>query len=234
MRAENKMAITNISRANLEERIEEVDSLWDLLAVYNGSLSPERAVALILQGVSELSASGGGGGGTSAATIASGIDASIDINTIIAALNAIALAPPLDSAGTSAAIITAINASSDIDTVIARLTALNDKTPLINNGASENITNGTILTGGTSQLLLDALPGGTKRGAFELVNTSAETLWVLWGASEGAAGINQGFPVAAGGSYTNPVGHCPQGKIFVFGATTGSKFAAWQNTQVVA
>jgi len=132
------MAITNINRADLEERIEEVDSLWDLLAVYNGSLSPERGIALILQGISELSASGGGGGGTSSATIASGIDASIDINTIIAALQAIASAPPLNAGGTTTAVINAINSAADINTIISRLTSIQGTVDNAVNPPAEN------------------------------------------------------------------------------------------------
>jgi hypothetical protein len=82
--------------------------------------------------------SGGGGGGTSAATIASGIDTSVDINSIIAALQAIAAAPPLNAGSTTTAVINAINNAADVITIISLLNNISTSTSSAVNPPAEN------------------------------------------------------------------------------------------------
>jgi hypothetical protein len=87
----------------------------------------------ICQLVDAVFSGGGGGGSTSASTIASGVDASADINSILATLQSIdtKLIQEAD-------IISAIQTAADVDTIITRLTSL-DNNKLTQSGVESAI-----------------------------------------------------------------------------------------------
>lgn len=82
------MPITNINEGRLQERINEVDGLFGTLAPYGGAIAPERAVALILQGISELSAGAGGGSGITPGQVQAAIEAAANLDQVEALLTA--------------------------------------------------------------------------------------------------------------------------------------------------
>jgi hypothetical protein len=85
----------------------------------------------ICQLVDAAFSGGGGGGGTTTATVSSGIDAAIDIDTIITRLTSIDTKAILQ-----ADIVAAIQNAADIDTIITRLTSIATNTSL---GTSSNV-----------------------------------------------------------------------------------------------
>ena len=88
-----------------------------------------RLIKLLSWSKQAAGATGGGGGSTSPIDIASGIDASSDIDSIIAELQTIAANSVGGGGGTDATTIASgINSASDIDTIIAELTAINSNT----------------------------------------------------------------------------------------------------------
>ena len=100
--------------------------------------------------------SGGGGGGTTIGTVSDGIDASVDIGTIITRLTS------LDTNRlTQANIESAIQAAADIDTIITRLTSIETNTSgggggggttiaTVSDGIDASVDIGTIITRLTS------------------------------------------------------------------------------------
>jgi hypothetical protein len=85
----------------------------------------------ICQLVDAAFSGGGGGGGTTAATVSSGIDAAVDIDTIITRLTSIDTKAILQ-----ADIVAAIQSAADIDTIITRLTSIATNT---SSGTSSNV-----------------------------------------------------------------------------------------------
>lgn len=82
---------------------------------------------IAIGGLVDAAFSGGGGGGsTSAATIAQGIDQSIDIDAIVQRLTDID-ANQLNQSS----VVAAIQTAADIDALIARLVAIDNKTPAL-------------------------------------------------------------------------------------------------------
>ncbi len=85
------------------------------------------------------------------------------------------------------------------------------------------ITNSTITTGGTSQI---ATVARVNRNYLEVLNTSAADLWINFNGVN--AGINAGFRISAGSSWSPVAGTCPESSVTIFGATTGQTFAISQ------
>jgi hypothetical protein len=81
------------------------------------------------------------------------------------------------------------------------------------------VANGTITTGGASQLLAVQNPARQK---FVIRNNSTASLWFNY---TNAAGIDLGFELKIGESYTEPAGVCDTGILTIWGATTGQKFS---------
>lgn len=79
-------------------------------------------------------------------------------------------------------------------------------------------TTGTITTGGTAQQILPANP---LRKRFFVQNNSAGALTV---SREGNATATGPIVVPAGAMYESPVGMPTDGKISIYGATTGQAF----------
>jgi hypothetical protein len=119
--------------------------------------------------------SGGGGGGASAATIASGIDTSVDVADILSKLTSIDT-KTIDQAGITAA----IQAAADIDTIIARLTSL-DTNKLTQSGVEAAIQAAadidTIITRLTT-IATNTAGGGGGGGAVEISSYARSTVTV--------------------------------------------------------
>lgn len=81
------------------------------------------------------------------------------------------------------------------------------------------VVNTTITLGNTSQQIK---PAGRNRTFIEIVNNSAEALWLNFGA---AAAADTGIKIAAGATWRSPTNFCPTNSINIVGATTGSKFS---------
>lgn len=111
----------------------------------------ESAIAklAIAQLVDAAFSGGGGGGGTSIQTVSDGIDQSIDINAIIAALGAIN-----GKTMVQADIVAAIQAAADIDTVIARLEAIEGNTRMTTTPIAQIAV--TLAAGATGQFTIPA------------------------------------------------------------------------------
>ena len=90
---------------------------------------------------------GGGGGGTTIATVSDGIDASVDINTIISNLSSIDTRLTSINTGqlTQAGVQAAIQAAADIDTIITRLAAIETNTA--GGGGGGGTSSATIASG---------------------------------------------------------------------------------------
>jgi hypothetical protein len=86
-------------------------------------------------------------------------------------------------------------------------------------GSIPVITNTTITTGGTSQTALVAKP---NRNYLEIQNTSAGDLWINFSTN---AGVNIGFKVSTGQSWSPIGGTCPESSVTIFGVTTGQTYA---------
>jgi hypothetical protein len=85
-----------------------------------------------------------------------------------------------------------------------------------------SVVNGTITTGGTSQILAAA---NEARQKFMIVNNSATELWFNF---ISAAGVNIGHKLAAGQSFCEPAGVTNVAQINIFGATTGQQYSFQQ------
>jgi len=88
---------------------------------------------------SSESGGGGGGGSTSSFDIAAGINASADINTIMAKLEVLASQIPLNQSD----IVAAINSSVDVDTLIAGINTIRDRVPTF--GIADTVSQSTII-----------------------------------------------------------------------------------------
>ena len=120
----------------------------------------------ICQLVDAAFSGGGGGGGTTIGTVSDGIDASIDINEIVASLASINT-----NQLTQAGVIAAIQSAADIDTIIARLTSIETNTAgggggtsstTIASGVDASVDIDTIITQLTAINTNTASSGGTS------------------------------------------------------------------------
>lgn len=86
------------------------------------------------------------------------------------------------------------------------------------------VVNFQIATGGVSQKIFGAAPTCTY---LEIANYSDGDLWVQF---DGSAGINNGFKIGANQpNWRSPTQLSVQLSIYIFGATTGQKFAVLTN-----
>lgn len=107
---------------------------------------------------------GGGGGGTTPQIVSDGIDASTDINTILARLTSID-----NKALLQADIVAAIQSAADIDIIIARLTSIVTNTSV---GASNIVTTYTPTNPTITDTGVVAIPANTARKHAIIVNRS--------------------------------------------------------------
>lgn len=149
----------------------------------------------ICQLVDAAFSGGGGGGGASAATIASGIDTSIDIADILAKLTSIDT-----KTITQSDIVTAIQSAADIDTIIARLTTIASNTSGGTGGGAQfeitSYTRSTVSVGDTGQTVLSA--NLDRKGAVLINRSTTETIDVFLG---GVATFGNGLPLQPGQAY---------------------------------
>jgi hypothetical protein len=75
----------------------------------------------------------------------------------------------------------------------------------------------TITTTGSSQVII---PVGELKFGFEIQNQSTADLWLNIG---GTAGVNSGFKIPAGASYSLPDRTAVRQGVSIFGATAGLK-----------
>ena len=81
------------------------------------------------------------------------------------------------------------------------------------------VTNGSIATGGTSQVMVGS---NANRKFLQIWNTSStDILWVQMGQ---ASGVNSGFPIGPGFMFQFPNPQ-PSNEIYIYGATTGDTYA---------
>ena len=81
------------------------------------------------------------------------------------------------------------------------------------------VTNGSITTGGTSQVMVGS---NANRKFLQIWNTSStDILWVQMGQ---ASGVNSGFPIGPGFMFQFPNPQ-PSNDIYIYGATTGDTYA---------
>jgi hypothetical protein len=81
------------------------------------------------------------------------------------------------------------------------------------------VTNGSIATGGTSQVMVGS---NANRKFLQIWNTSStDILWVQMGQ---ASGVNSGFPIGPGFMFQFPNPQ-PSNDIYIYGATTGDTYA---------
>jgi hypothetical protein len=86
-------------------------------------------------------------------------------------------------------------------------------------GSVPVIVNSTITTGGVSQT---GVALKINRNYLEIQNTSAQDLWINFNTN---AGINTGFKISTGQSWSPIGGTCPESSVTIFGATTGQTYA---------
>jgi hypothetical protein len=117
----------------------------------------------------------------------------------------------------NAAIGTAVDAAwvSGAGTLIALLKAIATAT---RSATGSSPVNGFVATGGTAQELAAADANAVFA---EFQNQSSGDLWIKEG---GAAGVDSGFKVVAGGGWHSEPKHKPTGAFSVYGANTGQKF----------
>ena len=81
------------------------------------------------------------------------------------------------------------------------------------------VTNGSITTGGTSQVMVGS---NANRKFLQIWNTSStDILWVQMGQ---ASGVNSGFPIGPGFMFQFPNPQ-PSNAVYIYGATTGDTYA---------
>jgi hypothetical protein len=81
------------------------------------------------------------------------------------------------------------------------------------------VTNGSITTGGTSQVMVGS---NANRKFLQIWNTSStDILWVQMGQ---ASGVNSGFPIGPGFMFQFPNPQ-PSNEIYIYGATSGDTYA---------
>lgn len=132
--------------------------------------------------------SSGGGGGTSIGTISDGIDASVDIDTIITRLAS------LDTGKlTQSDIITAIQAAADIDTIITNLaTIAANQAPVV-------IATYTHSTASVVDIGVTVLAANASRKSATIINRSDTDPVDLFFGTVGTFGA--GLPLAFGQAY---------------------------------
>ena len=147
----------------------------------------------ICQLVDAAFSGGGGGGGASAATIASGIDTSVDIADILTRLISIDTKTIAQSD-----IVTAIQSAADIDTIIARLTTIASNTGSGGAGQFEitSYTRSTVSVGDVGQTVLSA--NVDRKGAVLINRSATETIDIFLG---GVATFGNGLPLQPGQAY---------------------------------
>ena len=94
--------------------------------------------------------------------------------------------------------------------------------PVVNTaGAAAVDGSGTVITGGTAQLLFAGVVPGN---GYLVANNSSDTLYVcdVGVAASGGASI----PIPAGAVFMTPSGYHPAGAVSLWGSTTGQAFAA--------
>jgi hypothetical protein len=130
----------------------------------------------------------GGGGGTTIATVSDGIDASVDIGTIITRLAS------LDTGKlTQSDITSAIQAAADIDTIISNLaTIATNQAPVV-------ITTYTHSTASVVDTGVTVLAANASRKAVTIINRSATDPVDLFFGTVGTFGA--GLPLAFGQVY---------------------------------
>jgi hypothetical protein len=134
---------------------------------------------------------GGGGGGTTPAIVADGIDASVDINTILTRLASIDTKTLLQ-----ADIVAAIQSAADIDTIITRLTSIATNTSV---GASNVVTTYTVTNPTITDTGVVAIAANATRKHAIIVNRSTSNTVSLFFGVLGAFGA--GLPLVPQQSY---------------------------------